>query len=139
MSSLTINKRQVNGVVIVDLDGRIALGESNTELHQSLRQLVAEGKRNIILNLAKVTAIDSSGLGSIVAGYSTLKAAGGSLKLINLPERVSDLMTITKLYTVFDIYDDEAAGINSFDAAEEQVTGRLNDNAGEAKAGSSLL
>jgi anti-sigma B factor antagonist len=139
MSSLTINKRQVNGVVIVDLDGRIALGESNTELHQSLRQLVAEGKRNIILNLAKVTAIDSSGLGSIVAGYSTLKAAGGSLKLINLPERVSDLMTITKLYTVFDIYDDEAAGINSFDNAEEQVTGRLNENAGEAKAGSSLL
>jgi anti-sigma B factor antagonist len=140
MSSLTINKRQVNGVVIVDLDGKISLGESNTELHESLRQLVAEGKRNVILNLAKVTAIDSSGLGSIVAGYSTLQAAGGSLKLINLPERVSDLMTITKLYTVFDIYDNEAAGINSFETSEEQVTGRLDEAAtAGAKAGSSLL
>lgn len=140
MSSLTINKRQVNGVVIVDLDGRISLGESNTELHQSLRHLVAEGKRNVLLNLAKVTAIDSSGLGSIVAGYSTLQAAGGSLKLINLPERVSDLMTITKLYTVFDIYGTEAEGIRSFDIAEDAVTVRLDTTeTAEAKAGSSLL
>lgn len=140
MSSLTINKRQVNGVVIVDLDGKISLGESNSQLHGELRQLVAEGKRNVLLNLAKVTAIDSSGLGSIVAGYSTLQAAGGSLKLINLPERVSDLMTITKLYTVFDIYDSEAAGVNSFDKVDEPITERLDSDASaEAKAGSSLL
>lgn len=137
MSGLTINKRQVNGVVVVDLDGRISLGESNTELHQSLRQLVAEGKKHVLLNLSKVTAIDSSGLGSIVAGYSTLQASGGALKLINLPERVSDLMTITKLYTVFDIYDSESAGINSFDIPADAVTGRLD--AADAKAGSSLL
>ncbi|NOT47756.1 MAG: STAS domain-containing protein [Acidobacteria bacterium] len=129
MSGLNINKRQVNGVVVVDLDGRIALGESNTELHQSLRQLVAEGKKNVLLNLSKVTAIDSSGLGSIVAGYSTLQAAGGALKLINLPERVSDLMTITKLYTVFDIFDSETAGINSFDIPDDAVTGRLDEAA----------
>lgn len=140
MSGLTINKRQVNGVVVVDLDGKISLGESNTELHQSLKQLVAEGKKNVLLNLGKVTAIDSSGLGSIVAGYSTLQAAGGALKLINLPERVSDLMTITKLYTVFDIYDSEAAGISSFDIPVDAVTGRLDEAASaEAKAGSSLL
>lgn len=137
MSGLTINKRQVNGVVVVDLDGKISLGESNTELHKSLKQLVAEGKKHVLLNLGKVTAIDSSGLGSIVAGYSTLQAAGGALKLINLPERVSDLMTITKLYTVFDIYDSEAAGINSFDIPIDAETGRLD--AADARAGSSLL
>ncbi len=140
MSSLIINKRQVNGVVIVDLDGKISLGESSQELHQSLRELVASGKRHVLLNMAKVTAIDSSGLGSIVAGYSTLQASGGALKLINLPDRVSDLMTITKLYTVFEILEDETAGINSFDIPIDLVTQRLDDGPPEeAKAGSSLL
>ena len=140
MSSLTLNKRQVDGAVIVDLDGKIALGESNTELHQSLRQLVAEGKKHVVLNMQKVTGIDSSGLGSIVAGYSTLQNAGGSLKLLNLSDRVTDLMTITKLYTVFDIYDDEAAAVKSFNIPEEAVTERIDDgSSSEAKAGSSLL
>ncbi len=122
MSNLTINQRQMGGVTIVDLDGRIALGESNTQLHQSLKQLVADGRKNVVLNLAKVTGIDSSGLGSIVAGYSTLQSAGGSLKLVNLSDRIADLMTITKLYTVFDIYENEADAVNSFGLAEEAKT-----------------
>jgi anti-sigma B factor antagonist len=138
MSSLTINNRQANGVVIVDLDGRIALGESNTQLHQALKQLVAEGKKNVVLNLAKVSGIDSSGLGSIVAGYSTLQAAGGSLKLVNLSDRVADLMTITKLYTVFDIYDNESDAVNSFNLSDEAITEQL-DSSDAAKANSSLL
>ena len=132
MSGLRITNRQVQGIVIVDLDGKVALGETNSQLHEALRNLVSEGKKNVILNLAKVSTIDSSGLGEIVAGYSTLSAAGGTLKLINLPERVTDLMTITKLYTVFDIYDTEAEGIASFETVGEPP-------AVEAKATSTLL
>jgi len=122
MSGLNINKREVKGVLVMDLDGRVSLGETNRQLHEALREAVADGKKKVVLNLAKVAAIDSSGLGEIVAGYSTLSAAGGTLKLINLPERVSDLMTITKLYTVFDIYDSEAAGIASFDSGQAGST-----------------
>lgn len=114
MSGLNINKREVDGVLVMDLNGSVSLGETNRQLHEALREAVADGKKNVVLNLAKVSGIDSSGLGELVAGYSTLSAAGGSLKLINLPERVTDLMTITKLYTVFDIYGSEAEGIASF-------------------------
>ncbi|HTH38422.1 MAG TPA: STAS domain-containing protein [Pyrinomonadaceae bacterium] len=132
MSGLTITNRQVQGIVIVDLDGKVALGETNSQLHEALRKLVSEGKKNVVLNLAKVSTIDSSGLGEIVAGYSTLSAAGGTLKLINMPTRVTDLMTITKLYTVFDIYETEAEGIASFEGASDQPLA-------EAKATSTLL
>jgi anti-sigma B factor antagonist len=132
MSGLTITNRQVQGIVIVDLDGKVALGETNSQLHEALRKLVSEGKKNVVLNLAKVSTIDSSGLGEIVAGYSTLSAAGGTLKLINMPTRVTDLMTITKLYTVFDIYETEAEGIASFEGAPDQPLA-------EAKATSTLL
>jgi anti-sigma B factor antagonist len=95
---------------------------------------VSEGKKNVVLNLAKVSTIDSSGLGEIVAGYSTLRAAGGTLKLINMPKRVTDLMTITKLYTVFDVYDTEAEGIASFESVDEP-----EKPLAEAKATSTLL
>lgn len=117
MSNLSINNRQVDGVTIVDLEGKIALGESNTALHQSLKQLVVDGKKQVVLNLANVTGIDSSGLGSIVAGYSTLQSADGALKLANLSDRIADIMTITKLYTVFDIYENEADAVKSFGGA----------------------
>jgi anti-sigma B factor antagonist len=104
--------------VIVDLDGEVTLGTTNRQLHTSIHQLVKEGDLQILLNLANVKRIDSSGLGEIVAGFSTLRANGGSLKLINMPSRVSDLMTITKLYTVFDIYETEADGVNSFEGPQ---------------------
>jgi anti-sigma B factor antagonist len=118
MSNLTISTRRVDDVVIVDLDGEVTLGTTNRQLHTSIHQLVKEGDLQILLNLANVKRIDSSGLGEIVAGFSTLRANGGSLKLINMPSRVSDLMTITKLYTVFDIYETEADGVNSFEGPQ---------------------
>lgn len=140
MSNLSISERQALDVAVLDLEGKINIGESNRQLHEAIRRLVADGKQNIILNLAKVTSIDSSGLGEIVAGFSTVKASGGSLKLINLPERVTDLMTITKLYTVFDIYGSEAEGIKGFETGETRTTQPLDASfAAEAKAGSSLL
>lgn len=138
MRNLSISERQVRGVVIVDLDGRITIGESNRQLHEAIRGLVAAGKQKIILNLAKVTVIDSSGLGEIVAGFSTVAAGGGSLKLINLSDRVVDVMTITKLYTVFDIYDSEAEGIGGFEKEEDLATQPLDEKV-VARAGSSLL
>lgn len=140
MSNLSISERQVRGIVILDLSGKITLGESNRQLHEAIRRLIAERKENVILNLEKIASMDSSGLGEVVAGYSTVKAAGGSLKLINMPDRLGDLMTITKLYTVFEIYDSEAAGIAAFDAIEEPTTQPLAQNVtAKAKTGSSLL
>jgi anti-sigma B factor antagonist len=133
MSTLSISERQVGGATILDLSGKIALGESNQQLHKAIRRLIGEGKNKIILNLAKVASMDSSGLGEIVGGFSTVKAAGGSLKLINIPERLGDLMTITKLHTVFEIYDTEEAGVNAFET-DGNATNQIN-----AKAGSSLL
>ncbi|MFL6467172.1 MAG: STAS domain-containing protein [Pyrinomonadaceae bacterium] len=120
MSSLSISKRQVGDVYILDLDGKILLGETNRQLNEAIYELIAEGKNRVVLNLEKVTAIDSSGLGEIVAGFSTLVKAGGTLKLVNMPSRVTDIMTVTKLYTVFDVYDTEADAVNSFD--QDDVT-----------------
>lgn len=114
MSSLSISQRQVDGASIVDLDGKILIGETNRQLHEAIYELIALGKNRVILNLDKVTSIDSSGLGEIVASFSTLAKAGGTLKLVNIPSRVSDIMTVTKLYTVFDVYDSEAEAVNSF-------------------------
>lgn len=115
MSGIIIEERLVRGVTILDIAGKIAIGESNRQLHDSIKRLVAEGKNQIIVDLAKVSHIDSSGLGELVGGYTTLKAAGGALKLVNVNDRVTSLMTITKLYTVFDIFDNEPDAINSFD------------------------
>lgn len=130
MSSLTIQERQHGGVTIVDLAGKILIGETNRQMHDAIKRLVAEGKQHILLNLAKVTYIDSSGLGEMVAGFTTLKAAGGALKLYNVPEKVVSLMTITKLYTVFEIFEDEAAGVASFEEPVEGIpTGPLVANA----------
>ena len=122
MSKLSIQERDLHGVTMIDLDGRIALGETNRRLHETIRRVVSEGKKQIVLNLANVTYIDSSGLGEIVSGFTTLKANDGALKLVNVPVRVADLMTITKLYTVFDIYHEEIDAIYSFDAAAGQRT-----------------
>lgn len=140
MSNLSISERNMRGITVLDLAGKITLGESNRQLHEAIRRLIAEGKQNIILNLAKVASLDSSGLGEIVAGFSTVKAAGGSLKLINRPQRLGDLMTITKLYTVFEIYDTEADGVEAFDANNEFATGPLDQRvAAGRRTGSSLF
>jgi anti-sigma B factor antagonist len=114
MSNLNITERRSDSVVILDLQGKIKLGEGNLELHQVLRNLVEKGEKKILLNLAEVSNVDSSGLGELIAGYATLQKNGGDLKLLNLTERVNELMVITKLLTVFDSFDDEAQAIASF-------------------------
>lgn len=112
--TLKIDEFKENDILILDLAGRITLGEGNRALHEALHRYVDEGERKIILNMEGVTALDSSGLGELVAGYATLQKNGGSLKLLNLSAKISELMTITKLFTVFDVFDDEAAAIKSF-------------------------
>lgn len=127
MSGITIEERQVRGVTIIDLAGKITLGESNRRLHDSIKRLVSEGKNQIIVNLAKVSHIDSSGLGELVGGYTTLKSNNGVLKLVNVNDRVTSLMTITKLYTVFEIFDNEPDAVNSFDeTTPAAITGPLD-------------
>jgi anti-sigma B factor antagonist len=106
--------RQVDGVTIVDLSGRITLGEGSTMLRDIVRDIIAKGNKKILLNLGDVTYIDSSGIGELVSAFTTVRNGGGELKLLNLTKKVHDLLQITKLYTVFDIKDDEANAIQSF-------------------------
>ena len=136
MSNLTIQERSSRGVTIVDLAGKISLGESNKQLHDAIRRLVEEGKTQIVLDLSKVNYIDSSGLGELVSGFSTLKANNGALKLLAVPAKVMDLMIMTKLYTVFEIHEEEINAVNSFDVPAENITRPLDaDFAADAKAG----
>ena len=106
--------RQVDGVTIVDLSGRITLGEGSAMLRDVVRDLAGKGQKHIVLNLAEVTYIDSSGIGELVSAYTSVRNLGGELKLLNLTKKVHDLLQITKLYTVFDITDDEAAAVAAF-------------------------
>ena len=112
--SMTFTTREVSGVTIVDLSGKITLGEGGLTLREEVHKLLAEGKKKIVLNLADVNYIDSSGLGELVSAYTAVKNAGGELKLLNLTSKVRDLLVITKLVTVFDVKDDEAAAVSSF-------------------------
>ncbi|HLX74177.1 MAG TPA: STAS domain-containing protein [Terriglobales bacterium] len=108
------NTRQVDGVMIVDLSGRITLGEGSVILRDTVRDLVGKGNKKILLNLGEVNYIDSSGIGELVSAFTTVRNQGGELKLLNLTKKVHDLLQITKLYTVFDVKDDETAAIKSF-------------------------
>ena len=112
--SMKSSTRQVNGVTIVDLSGRITLGEGSVVLRDTVRELVGKGQKKILLNLGDVTYIDSSGIGELVSAFTTVRNQGGELKLLNLTKKVHDLLQITKLYTVFDVKDDEAAAVSSF-------------------------
>ena len=114
MNNLNITERRNQSVTILDLKGNIRIGEGNVELHNILRFLVEKGEKKILLNLADVSYIDSSGLGELVAGFTTLQKNGGEMKLLNLTKRVSELMVITKLLTVFDIYESETEAVESF-------------------------
>jgi anti-sigma B factor antagonist len=118
MSTLNITTRQSGPVAILDLEGQIRLGETNANLHKAVRELVDGGEKNVLLNLAKVTGIDSSGLGSLVAAHATLEKNGGEMKLLNLNDRVTELMMITKLLTVFDVFDNEGEAVASFPTGE---------------------
>ena len=112
--SLKASSRQVDGVTVVDLSGRIVLGEGSDILREALRDLVSRGQKKILLNLGDVNYIDSSGLGALVSGYTSLTGQQGQLKLLNLTKKVHDLLQITKLLTVFEVYDDEGAALKSF-------------------------
>src|SRR5437868_11271544 len=106
--------RQVNGITIVDCSGRITLGEGSVVLKDAIRDLLSKGQKKILLNLGDVNYIDSSGIGELVSAYTTVKNQGGELKLLNLTKKVHDLLQITKLYTVFDVKDDETAAVKAF-------------------------
>jgi anti-sigma B factor antagonist len=112
--SMKIKTRQVDGVTILDLSGRITLGEGSVTLRDAIRDLLAKGEKSILLNLNDVSYIDSSGLGELVSAFTSVKNAGGELKLLNLTHKVKDLLQITKLYTVFEVKDDEASAVASF-------------------------
>ena len=112
--SMKTSTRTVNGIVIVDLSGRITLGEGSVLLRDLVRDLVTKGQRKILLNLGDVTYIDSSGIGELVSAFTTVRNQGGELKLLNLTKKVHDLLQITKLYTVFDVKDDEASAVAAF-------------------------
>lgn len=112
--SVKLTTRQVGDVSVIDAAGRITLGEGASTFRETLREMIAKGDRKLLLNLADVTYIDSSGIGELVSGFTTVTNQGGQLKLLNLTKRVQDLLQITKLYTVFEVFDDEAAAVRSF-------------------------
>ena len=112
--SLRINVRETPEAVILDLSGRITVGEPLAELRDSIRESLAGDQKNILLNLAEVSHIDSSGLGQLIGSYAAVTGRGGKMKLLKLQNRVQDLMQVTKLLTVFETYNNEAAALRSF-------------------------
>jgi len=106
--------RQVSGITIVDMSGRITLGEGSVILRDAIKDLLAKGQKKILLNLGDVSYIDSSGIGELVSAFTSVRNQGGELKLLNLTKKVHDLLQITKLYTVFDIKDEEGSAVQSF-------------------------
>ncbi len=112
--TMKASTRQMDGITVVDLSGRITLGEGSVILRDTIRDLVGKGNKKILLNLGDVTYIDSSGIGELVSAFTTVRNQGGELKLLNLTKKVHDLLQITKLYTVFDVKDDEATAIAAF-------------------------
>ena len=112
--SVKLSSRQVGDVSVVDVAGRITLGEGSTALRDTLRDMVAKNQKKILLNLGEVSYIDSSGIGELVSGFTSVTNSGGQLKLLGLTKRVKDLLQITKLYTVFDVHEEESSAIRSF-------------------------
>ena len=106
--------REIGDIAIVDFSGKITLGEGSATLRQTVRELVGQGHRKILLNLGDVDYIDSSGIGELVGAYTTVRSANGELKLMQLTKRVRDLIQITRLFTVFDVQSDEAAALTAF-------------------------
>ncbi|HXI93608.1 MAG TPA: STAS domain-containing protein [Blastocatellia bacterium] len=111
---MDIKERVVGGVSILDLSGKVVLGEGDLQVKERIKDLLADGQKRILLNLAEVNYIDSAGLGSLISAYTTAKREGGSLKLVNLTKRIKDLLAITKLITVFETFDSEAEALASF-------------------------
>jgi anti-sigma B factor antagonist len=109
-----LTSRQVGDVTVIDSAGRITLGEGASQFRDMIRDLAGKGNKKLLLNLTDVSYIDSSGIGEMVSGFTTVTNNGGQLKLVGLSKRVKDLLQITKLYTVFEVFDDEADAVRSF-------------------------
>jgi len=114
MAELDVKERQAGDVTILDMSGEVRIGEGAISLRDSIRNLADQGKKNVLLNLAGVKYMDSTGVGELIANYTTIKRGGGQLKLLNLTDRIQNLLVITKLLTVFDSYDNEAEALKSF-------------------------
>jgi anti-sigma B factor antagonist len=112
--SVKLTTRQVGDVTVIDANGRITLGEGSSTFRDTIKDLTARGNKKLLVNLGDVSYIDSSGIGEMVSGFTSVANQGGELKLLNLNKRVKDLLQITKLYTVFEVFDDEAAAVRSF-------------------------
>ena len=121
--TMTTTTRDVDGITIVDIKGRIVLGEESAALRELVADLVGKGQRKILLNFVDVNYIDSSGLGGLVSSLIRVRIYDGELKLLSLTKRVHEMMQVTKLNTVFEIMDDEAVAVNSFG----QSQGKLDD------------
>ena len=115
MAELDVKERQAGDVTILDLSGEVRIGEGAVSLRDSIRKLADQGKTKVLLNLAGVKYMDSTGVGELIANYTTVKRQGGQLKLLNLTDKIQNLLVITKLLTVFDSYDNEAEALKSFE------------------------
>lgn len=114
MAELEITERQAGDITVLDMSGQIRMGEGSGVLRSAIRTLVADGKKKVLLNLGAVRYIDSSGIGELIANYTTVSKDGGQMKLLNLTDKVQDLLVITKLLTVFDVYETEEEALSSF-------------------------
>lgn len=112
--ALRMSERDVNGVTVIDIDGRVVLGEESNSFREKVKSLLAAGKKKIVLNLANVSYIDSAGLGTLVATFHSARSQGATLKLANLGQKFKEVLQVTKLMTVFDTYENEASAISSF-------------------------
>jgi anti-sigma B factor antagonist len=108
--------RDVSGVRVLDLEGKITIGSGDVELRQNIEDAIAAGRTNILLNLHGVTHIDSSGIGEMVGCFTTVARKGGKMKLLNLTQKINDILQVTQLITVFDVFDNEKEALNSFEA-----------------------
>jgi anti-sigma B factor antagonist len=116
--SVKLTTHQTGEVIVVVVSGKLTMGEGASTLRTKIRELVASGSRRIVLNMADVSYMDSSGMGELIAAHTTVTTAGGEIKLLHLAKRVHDLLKLTKLYTVFEAFEDEASAVNSFSAAK---------------------
>ena len=115
MAELNISERQAGDVTILDLSGKVTIGEGSVALRTTIRRLLGEGKKNILLNLGSVGYIDSSGIGELVSSFTAVNKEDGNLKLLNLTQKIQDLLAITKLLTVFDVFENEGEALSSYD------------------------
>ncbi len=111
---MTIDTRSVNGITILELHGKVTIGEGSREIREKIRELLDSGNKDILLNLGDVSYVDSSGIGELVSSYTTVTNQGGQFKLLHLTKKIRELLAITKLLTVFDSYDDEETAVGSF-------------------------